>query len=58
MDCSCTDEKDMSIEIAYQNLKNDLEFFHINKKYEDFFERLEKEFPIELANISKLKVIK
>ena len=55
---SCTCDEYVSEEYArdYDKLLKDLYQYYMRKDYAEFLERLEKEFPVDLAGISKLKL--
>lgn len=58
--CGCDDTVDtgaqLEIMIAYDKLQEDLNTIYLRKNYAEILERLETEFPVDLAGISKLKL--
>lgn len=57
--CGCDGcNESVTIEYAnnYDRLLSDLSQYYMRKDYSEILERLETEFPVELAGISKLKL--
>lgn len=62
MSCDCDGCDCDAEELSYEDLRKydalirDLVFYYQNKQYSEILERLETEYPVDLASISKLKL--
>lgn len=56
--CDCDDYQDDSWDIYHAKLAKDLKHFYQTQQYNEILELLEREFPVELADITKLKLSK